>query len=102
MSTKLPYFYEAEPEVLTENSKIIQSILTAEELDSDLLLSTIEDRENIIIRLLGDDKALSKSMLQGLLRTNNELTEIVKSLRGDQQGLLVDFLRTRKAVKKYQ
>lgn len=102
MRIKRPYFHEAEPEALAENSKTIQSLLSAKEMDSEKLLSTIENRESIISDMLNSDHRLDKSVLKGLQRTNNELTDIVKSLRGEQKGLLVHFLRTRKAVKKYQ
>lgn len=102
MSIDKLFFSEAEPGIIKENSESIKRILGAEELDSELLLERVEDREKLILQFLDEQPDSDKLLIQDLIRTNKELTELVSVLKSEQQKVLVSFLRTRKAVKKYQ
>ena len=102
MNIAIPFFSESEPEGIQENSESIKSILMSEELDIQQLFETVEQREKIILEFLDRDPNADKGLLQDLLKTNQELTELVNTLRTDQQKVLVNFLRNRKAIKKYQ
>lgn len=102
MNMEIPLFSDSEPECIRANSESIKSILMSEELDIQQLFETVEQREKIILEFLDRDPNADKGLLQDLLKTNQELTELVNTLRTDQQKVLVNFLRNRKAIKKYQ
>lgn len=102
MNIDIVYFSESEPVAIKENSELIKTILASEDFDAQQLLETVEKRESIILDFLKNDQDIDKSLLQDLVRTNKDLTEVVNLLKSDQQKVLVKFLRNRKAVKKYQ
>ncbi|MCC2606265.1 hypothetical protein [Planctobacterium marinum] len=102
MKTNIPKFSDREPDSLRQNSDAIKSVLMAEELDAEKLQEVVEAREKLIVSFLQDNAAVDKTLLQELLRTNNELTTLVNGLKNEQQDVLVGFLRNRKAVKKYK
>lgn len=102
MNIEIPFFSDNEPGVIQDNSEILKSILNSEELDAQLLQETVEHREKIILDFLDNFADADKALLQDLNRTNRELTKLVNSFKNEQQKMLVNFLRTRKAVKKYQ
>lgn len=102
MNIKQPFFSESEPDIIKDNSEIIKSIIVSDDLDAQRLLETVEQREQIILEFLKKEPELDRTILQDLIKTNQELTDLVNSLKTDQQKVLVNFLRTRKAVKKYQ
>lgn len=102
MSIDIPYFSESEPDTIKKNSDEIKRILSSEDLNAELLQEQIELREKIILKFLDDEPQTEKALIQDLLRTNQELTHLVGTLKSEQQKVLVSFLRTRKAVKKYQ
>lgn len=102
MKTDIPYFSDKEPEAIRQNSDDIKSVLMAEELDAEKLQEVVEARERLIVCFLKENTVTDKSLLQELLRTNNELTTLINNLKDDQQDVLVGFLRNRKAVKKYK
>ena len=99
---KIPFFSDKEPANIQENSAAIQTILSSEELDAEKLQQAVEDREKLIGVFLQSEQAPDKSLLQDLLKTNEELKALVDSMKEEQQGVLVGFLRNRKAVKKYK
>ncbi|BDX07797.1 hypothetical protein [Planctobacterium marinum] len=98
----IPFFSDNEPEQIRENSLEIQGILAAEELDAERLQIAVESRERLILKFLESEKTPEKSLLRDLNKTNQELTQLVNKMRSEQQGVLVGFLRNRKAVKKYK
>lgn len=99
---KIPFFSDKEPEQIQENSSAIQEILSAEEFDAEKLQQAVEDREKLIALFLQSEQAPDKSLLQDMFKSNEELTALVNGMKEEQQGVLVGFLRNRKAVKKYK
>lgn len=102
MNKTIPFFSDNEPELIKQNSASIIAILSTEELDAEKLQEAVESREKLILDFLQNDEAPQKPLLEDLKRSNDALTQLVAELRGDQQGVLVGFLRNRKAVKKYK
>lgn len=102
MKNSIPFFSEHEPDSIKQNSTEIISLLDEGELDAEKLQQAVESRESLINDYLKKEQKPEKSLLQDLLRTNQELTNLVESLKDSQQDVLVGFLRNRKAVKKYK
>lgn len=102
MKNVIPFFSEHEPDAIKQNSLELISILEAAELDAEKLQQTVESRESLINDYLKAVEKADKSLLEDLFKTNQELTKLVESLKDNQQGVLVGFLRNRKAVKKYK
>ena len=102
MKIDIPFFSEQEPASIRENSETIKSLLKSDELDAQQLLETVESREKLIMDFLQGTPDADKALIEDLIKTNHELTQVVNSFRTDQQKVLVNFLRTRKAIKKYQ
>lgn len=103
MKIKQPYLAENQNESFQKNSDAIKQALGAEEIDFEQLLALVSDRESLVIKHL--DSIIQEEKQQFVadeLKTNEDLKQIVGALKAEQQSLLVNFLRSRKAIKKYK
>lgn len=97
-----PYFSENEPPQFKENSEQLRFVLSEEELDFERFQSLVEERDRMVMEMLSSLTGEAKeSFAQEELKTNFDLVAIAESLRQEQKNVLVNFVRSRKAAKKY-
>lgn len=102
MNINPPFISSNQSDLFKENSEALTNILASEEIDFDHLLTIISERERLIkehLDSLSDEE--KKQFVADELKTNEDLKKIVGALKAEQQALLVNFLRSKKAIKKY-
>lgn len=102
MKIKQLFFSDNQIPSFKDNSLAITNLLGTDEIDFEELQSLIEQREGLVKQRLEDISPEDKQQfVADELKTNEDLKKLVGALRAEQQSLLVNFLRSKKAIKKY-
>lgn len=86
-----------------DNCQAIAAQLSAEELDSQVLLTLVQERDQLISEYLSSlQNEEKKAYINKELEVNNKLVEITESLQQEQKQLLLGLVRGKSAVSQYR
>lgn len=107
MSTEVSLTHELTPASLTENSRAIEQLLRAEEVNTDELLEKVQERDKLIQEYLSSfqEKAQDeekKAYINKEIEVNDKLVEITTKLQAEQKQKLLGFVRGKSAISRYK
>lgn len=107
MSTDFSLIHELTPSCLTENSRAIEQLLRADEVNTDELLQKVQERDKLIQEYLAsfpdtEQNEEKKAYINKEIEVNDKLVEITKSLQAEQKQKLLGFVRGKSAISRYK
>lgn|GEM_PF-2935174 len=107
MSTEVSLIHELTPSCLTENSRAIEQLLCADEVNTDELLAKVQERDQLIQEYLSsfpekEQNEEKKAYINKEIEVNDKLVEIATKLQAEQKQKLLGFVRGKTAISRYK
>lgn len=107
MSTEISLIHKLTPSCLTENSRELEQLLCAEEINTDELLEKVQERDKLIQDYLSSFQEKvqdeeKKAYLNKEIEVNDKLLKVTKGHLAEQKQKLLGFVRGKNAVSRYK